>query len=122
MKSLLVTLSLFIILLICIGFNCVFIHETYEKMLEYSNAISIYPGVENQSIILEMKKFWNDKNSIISLSLSYRDIAEISNAMDAVFASNHANDEAELNINIEKLKNAIKSIIRLERFEIDNIL
>lgn len=122
MKSLLVTLSLFIILLICIGFNCVFIHETYEKMLEYSNAISKYPSVENKSIILEMKKFWNDKNSIISLSLSYRDIAEISNAMDAVFASNHANNEAELNINIEKLKNAIKSIIRLERFEIDNIL
>lgn len=122
MKSLLVTLSMFIILLICIGFNCFFIHYTYGQMLEYSNTISVYPGIENQSIILEMKKYWDDKNSMISLSLSYRDISEISNAIDAVFAANHSNNEAELNINIEKLKNTIKSIIRLERFEIDNIL
>ena len=122
MRSFIITLSIFLVLLICIGMNYFFIHNVHDQMMIYSTSLALNPCEENQLIILEAQKYWNSKITLIYLSLSNKDVTEISNCIDAVLASNRCEDEVELNINIEKLKNAVQSIIRLEKFQIDNIL
>ena len=90
-------------------------------MIDFADDLSSAPCFENESLILEAKKYWESQNTLIELSLNYRDIIEVSNSIDAILAANNSNDDSELKINIKKFKNAVKSIIRLEKIEISNI-
>ena len=121
MRSLFITIGLFIVLLTCIWINSSYINTVYDKMIDFADDLSSAPCFENESLILEAKKYWESQNTLIELSLNYRDIIEVSNSIDAILAANNSNNDSELQINIKKFKNAVKSIIRLEKIEISNI-
>ncbi len=122
MKEFIFTIFLFIILLASIILNCIYVNSIHDFMHNKVNEISTTPCKENEDLINELIAYWEDKKILLSISVSFSQIDDLSNALDSLYASNSAEDITQLSINIELLQNAIDAIMRLEQFSIENIL
>lgn len=122
MKDLIITLALITLLLLCIIFNFIYLNSIADHMNDMIKKINTVPSSENQDLIDNLKSFWEKHYSWVSISVSFRDIDELTNAIDAVSASNAINDSALLSTNIKRLENAVEAVVRLEKFTIANIL
>ena len=67
-------------------------------------------------------KNWEKKSIWLSLSVSYDDIEELTDIMDAVSVTNSTENITQFQTNVELLLNEIDEIGRLEKFSIKNIL
>ncbi len=122
MKDMIIAIILITSLLICIVFNFIYLNSIADNMNDMIKQISAVPSSENQDLIDSLKSFWEKHYSWVSLSVSFSDMDELTNAIDAVSASNAMNDSALLSTNIQRLENAVEAMVRLEKFKISNIL
>lgn len=122
MKGLIVSTSLFLILIVGIIANSIYANSVHDDMHEMVSKISHTPCTENTQIIEEIKEYWEHNKSILSISVSFDYIDDLTNKLDAVQQANHSLDKTQLAINIELLQNSIDAIIRLENIKIENIL
>lgn len=122
MKGFSIATALLIILVICIILNCNFINEAYNQLSDLAKQIETHPCEENSAIINELKIYWKSKISWISLSVSHKEIDNLSNIIDTILVSNESGDRVNLMTNLELLKNSIETIVRLEQFSVKNIL
>ena len=121
MKGFIFTVSLFIILVVLIISNYFFVNEVHDHMHSKVNELDTAPSDKNSKLIIELKDFWESNKAMLSISVSFREIDDLSNALDAVYAANSTQNAVQLSINIELLQNAIDAIMRLERISIENI-
>ena len=122
MRGFIITTILLTLLIICIVLNYSFVNEVHDHMHSLVKTILIDDFEKNKSIIEELRSYWEKKNALLSISVSFREIDELSCALDSLEAANKINDRAQLAIYKEHLQNAIDAIMRLERISIKNIL
>ena len=122
MKGFIIATSLFISLLICIFINYNYVNTVHTTMNEMVTLLSEKPCEENVAIIQNLQLYWENKSVILSISVSFREIDNLTNAIDSLYASNKSNNNIQFSIQKELLKNAIDAVVRLERFSIKNIL
>ena len=122
MKGFILTVSLFIIMMAMIVTNFTYLNSIHEYMHTELAKISQAPCKDNEQIINNLISYWEKNKDLVSLSVSFREIEELSNALDAVYAANNVGNRDQLSINLGLLKNSIDAIIRLEKISISNIL
>lgn len=121
MKGFIITTCLFVSVLICIFLNYNYVNSLHDTMHEMVSQLSNEPSEENTAIIENIKKNWKKKKSLLSISVSFREIDDLSNAIDSLFAANETKNSTQFSIYKELTQNAIDAIMRLERISIENI-
>ena len=91
-------------------------------MHELVDKVSPSPSEGNEALIKQIEKLWDERKKLLSISVSFSEIDDVTNRIDALFASNQSKDAVQIAINIELLQNAIDTLKRLEMFSIENIL
>ena len=84
MRGFIITTVLFSLLLVMIFINVHFTEELIENMKNDIALLSTLPCSENEQIIDKLMKNWEKKSIWLSLSVSYDDIEELTDIMDAV--------------------------------------
>ena len=122
MRGFIITSCLFVSLLICIFINYNYINTVHSTMHEMVAELSAEPSEYNDGLIKELQEYWDKKSTIISISVSFREIDDLTNAIDSLSAANQRKDSTQFAIQKELVENAINAVIRLEQFSIKNIL
>ena len=122
MRGFIITTFLFIALLVCIFLNYNYVNSVHTTMHEIVYELSEDPCEENDIIISKLQEYWDSKNTTLSISVSFREIDDLSDAIDSLSAANKVRDTTQFSIYKELVKNAIDVVIRLEKFSIKNIL
>ena len=122
MRGFITTSVLFILLLIGMVLNYFFVNEVHDHMHSLVKMISTDDIKKNESVIIELQNYWDKKNAFLCLSVSFREIDELSCSLDSLEAANKNYDKVQIAIYKEHLQNDIDAIMRLERISIKNIL
>ena len=122
MRGLYTTLALFLILIICGTLNFFYIRRVHEDMHQMVDQISSDPSPENEERLDALLKYWEKVDNLVSISVSFYTIEDVSLLISAAKVYNQENDATQLHYTIEQLKMAIDNIKRLETFSIKNIL
>ena len=122
MKGFIITACIFLGLLICIFLNFNYVNTVHITMHEIVDELSDKPCEENNAIISKLQEYWDKKNTILSISVSFREIDDLTDAIDALSAANEIGDITQFSIYKQLVENAIDTVIRLEKFSIKNIL
>ena len=122
MKGFIITSCLFVSLLICIFINYNYINTVHSTMHEMVAELSAEPSEYNDGLIKELQNYWEKKSAIISISVSFCEIDDLTNAIDSLSAANELRDKTQFAIRKELVENAINAVIRLEKLSIKNIL
>jgi uncharacterized protein YjgD (DUF1641 family) len=122
MKGFVITLILFIILSVVIIFNYVYVNNVHDNMHEMLNELTDEPSEQNRVIIQKLTEYWENKSTLLSISVSYREINNLTNAIDALSSANESKDASQLLLYKVLTRNEINAIMRLEKISIKNIL
>lgn len=122
MRGFVITTCLFIILILSIVLNYNFVREVHSEMHRLANNIVPNKQAENKKIIEELYKYWDENNTLLSVSVSIREIDELSTVLDCLSAANEIGDVLQTAIYKERLQNAIDAIMRLEIISIKSII
>ncbi|MBO5716423.1 MAG: DUF4363 family protein [Clostridia bacterium] len=122
MKGFIISTCIFITLLICIFINYNYVNSVHTAMCEMVAQLSNETTKENDVIIENLQEYWERKSIILSISVSFREIDDLTNAIDSLSAANELGDNTQFAIRKELVKNAINAVIRLEKISIENIL
>ena len=122
MKGLIISTSLFLLLVIGVIANSFYANTVHDDMHAMVYEISHTPSPENATQIDKIKEYWERHKVLLSISVSFDYIDDLTNKLDALEQANSSFDKTQLAINIELLQNSIDAIIRLENIKIDNIL
>lgn len=122
MKGFIITTCIFLGLLTCILLNFNYVNTVHRTMHEIVDELSDKPCQENNIIISKLQEYWDSKNTILSISVSFREIDDLANAVDSLSAANKIGDTTQFSIYKQLVKNAIDAVIRLEKISIKNIL
>ena len=122
MKGFVITLILFIILSITIISNYAYVNKVHDNMHKMLNELADEPSEENGVIIQNLTEYWKNKNTLLSISVSYREIDNLTNAIAALSSANESGDVSQLLLYKVLTQNAINAIMRLEKISIKNIL
>lgn len=122
MRGLVITSILFLILVCIIILNAFFVQKSIENMKKNINSLNYVPCKENEDIIDAFIKEWEKTSIWLSFSVSYSDIQDMTDMIDALKAANQTQNLNQFQIHVELLLNAIDEIGRLENLSIKNIL
>ena len=122
MRGLIITLILFAILISIVIINSFYVNNIINGIKNEITALKSFPCEENAVIIKQIKSDWEKDSILISLSVGYEDIEELTDMIVSLEASNSAKDYNQFKLYYELLLNSIEEIGRLEKFSVKNIL
>ena len=122
MRGFVITTCLFIILILCIVLNYNFVRDVHDTMNELTEMIKPEKQAQNKTTIDELYEYWEKKNTLLSVSVSFREIDELSTVLDCLRAANEMGNELQIAIYKERLQNAIDAIVRLEQISVKSII
>ena len=113
MKAVPVSISLFILLIICVALNSVTIRNAESKIIEYAEVLR--QKGDRAEIIDELEDYWEKNRKFIGLSIPH---SQLDKTTDTIILLRHANtshDEEEFLKHLDLLEECAKSIGRMER-------
>lgn len=122
MRGFVITTILFIILIIMIILNFCFVENVIRDMEEAVSTMDTLPCDNNTVIIDHLKDYWGKSVPLLSLSVTYDDIKDLTDIIDSLQAANETRNINQFQIHVELLLNAIDEIGRLEKLSLENIL
>lgn len=122
MRGFLITACLFMILIICIVLNYNYVNDVHNTMHTLTEQITPYNYEKNWHIIDKLYSYWDKQNTLLSISVSFREIDDLYNDLDSLLAANRLQDDVQISIYKERLQNSIDAIMRLEHFSIKSII
>lgn len=122
MRGLIITLILFVILISIVIINSFYVNNIINGIKNEITTLKLVPCEENAIIIKQIKSDWEKDSILISLSVGYEDIEELTDMIVSLEASNSAKDYNQFKLYYELLLNSIEEIGRLEKFSVKNIL
>lgn len=120
MRSLIISIVLFLVLLSLTVINVGFIRGSAEYITECAERMADPSGRED--ILSELEDFWSRKHDIIGLTVPYTQLDHLSEVLVCVRCAHEAGDENEFQKYRALLVDAAEGISRTERFSIGNIL
>ncbi len=122
MRSFIISICLFAMLITGIILNCYYVNSVHGEMSAIIREIKIEPCDENEDLIKELLNLWESKSSMLSISVGYKELNEISDAIASLNAANLYGDKLQICIALEYLTSAIDEITRLEKLNINNVM
>ena len=121
MRTLITVLSVFLLLCIAMTVNFRYINKTADELTELANSLSVDDG-DCLEKIDEIKKRWEKSSTIFSLSVGFKEIDYLKEALISLESSAEYGDKLEFERYRVLLIDAIDGVRRLERFSVMNIL
>ena len=118
MKAFIASLCAFAALLGLIALNAAFIHQTANALEERVEALTS----GDESSLLELERYWQQKKTLIGLSVSTDMIRDIDDRFAEIHTAITQEDEAELEKACRLVLVAIERVRYNERCSIDNLL
>lgn len=122
MKGFIFTIILFSIMIAAILANVLFVKSITNQMTETIKSLNPIPCEDNNAILNEFDKLWKKRSIWLSLSVTYEDIQELTDTLDALITANTNENPNQFKIYTELLLNSIDEIGRLEKLSAKNIL
>ena len=122
MRGFIITLILFAILISIVIINSFYVNNIINDIKNEITSLKTIPCEENAIIIKQIKSKWEKDSILVSLSVSYEDIEELTDMIASLEASNSVKDYNQFKLYYELILNSIEDIGRLERFSVKNIL
>lgn len=123
--SVLISVCLFIILLICVAFNNRFINGVGDDMREYRNNLPEELTYGNAEAIAksasDMEEYWNDKRKWVNFSVAKSGSSAVSAQIGALICAAKSGDDAGYRRALIFFDLALDDVCRPERFTIENI-
>ena len=120
MKALPISIILFILLILVITVNFIFVNQTADKIDRLASEIR---SSEDRSCAIEdLNTFWESRRSFLSLSISTDMIDSVNNTiicLNQAYAFSHENDIQKYSL---ILSDQSRSIRRAERLTIESVL
>lgn len=118
MKAFIASLCALAALLGLIALNAAFVHRTAGALEERIEALEI----KDENALLELERYWQEKKTLIGLSVSTNMIQSIEERIAEIHAAIVQQDEVELELASRLALVAIERIRYAERCSIDNLL
>ncbi len=117
MKSLIISVTLFLLVALCIIINVGYIHSTADKIEKA--AVGLAEPTEEKISALE--ELWKKNEGILGLSLSSTFLENVSKTVVSLRCAHESGDAAEYEKNRAFLFHCAEGIRGLERLSIENI-
>ncbi len=119
MKSLIVTVILFCLLLGAIILNSILVHRTVDHL---NDLLSQIESVTDQdSTLSELETYWEKQKKFLSLSVSFRDLDHVEETLVGLRWAYDEQDEKEFRKYHALLTDAVAEIARIERLSLENL-
>ena len=118
MKTFIVSLCVFSVLLGLIAFNAAFIHRTTSTLKKQIEELTI----DSKSELMNLEQYWKQKKTLIGLSVSSDLIRDIDERIAEIHTAIAQEDEAGLEACARLALVAIERMRHNERCSIDNLL
>ena len=115
MRSLSITVALFLLLIICIIFNSLYIHRCADRITEM--ATEILDGCEAR----ELEMFWNNNKAYVGISISEAQIDNISRIITSIQLDQEYGNTPELEKDVALLLQAVESLRQYESLSIQSL-
>ncbi len=119
MKAVPISIILFLILIICIVANAIFINESSSYLSDASNAL--YAKNDREATLDKLEAFWESRRDIIGLSVSNLILDEADDVIICLREAERSGDEAEFQKYRMRLSDISKKVARAEKLSIGNI-
>ena len=118
MKSLIITIILFCLLLGCIIINSFFVHRTVAHLNDLLSQIEDSP--DRESTLSELEAYWEKQEQLLSFSVSFRDLDHVGETLAGLRWAHDERDEKEFRKYHALLSDAVEEIARIERLSFEN--
>lgn len=114
MRTFVISISLFLLLLCCIIINSIYLTGLTEKMLVLANGLP--------ETIYELSDIWEQNRNYVGITVNYSYIYTISTSIISTKRLYEGSCEGEFEAARDILYEAIMRLHELERFSLDNII
>lgn len=122
MRSFILTLLLFAVLMVLIVCNFIFINRTVDELLGMIDRLPAAPGSAAVQAAAALTKRWDEVHPHFSYSVSTIELDHVTTALTVLNARCAAGDADEYQCTLAQLRLAVSELGRLERFSVLNLL
>lgn len=122
MKSFLLSMALFALMLFLIAWNFVYVNRTAETLLDMIDALPSDPDDSALAPAEALSDFWHAKTDSIGFSVGYTVLDRISEQAETLVATAKYHDFFDYQLAKELLRDAVRDMRRLEQFSVGNLL
>ena len=122
MKSFVITLGIFFLMLAIIMGNAVYINKTVLQFIDSLQILDLMPPKERQIKLVALQIQWKKEKNIIQASVSHTKIDTVSDLLDALIVYNEYQKPDEYKKTAALLRNAFEELRLLEEISAANIL
>ena len=117
MKSFSISLTLFMLLAVCMIANVIFIHDCADRIKQATEELS----VPTDQKLCELEELWSSRKKYIGLSVSEKHLDNVSQIMIALRSAYESGDDGEFKKNLALLTASSDEIKKYECLSIENI-
>lgn len=121
MRSLIIIIAAFLIMICLITLNYLHLNKTAEEMTELTLSLNIGDTEKCAATIAAIEEIWQKNEAIFSLSVSFKEIDRLGETILSLKSAFESQNRAEFRKQRALLKDAIDGVARLERFSVLNI-
>ena len=122
MKSFLISMVLFALLLLVIAWNFSYVNSTADRLLEMIEEMPSSPDDSALSPAEELSDFWHKRTNSIGFSVGYTVLDRVSEQAATLVTSAKYHDFFNYQLAKELLRDAVRDMRRLEQFSVGNLL
>ena len=122
MKTLFITVAVFILLCTAMTLNYRYINDTAEELTALTSSLDITNKEDCEAKVIKIKEKWEKSTDIFSLSVSFREIDYLGEVLISLSHYCEEGNAGEFERYRLLLLDAIEGVSRLERFSVLNIL
>ena len=121
MRSLIIIIVAFFIMICLITLNYLHLNKIAEKMTDLTTSLDISDNKKCAESIDAIEEIWQKSEAIFSLSVSFRETDRLGETILSLKSAFESQNLAEFHKQRALLKDAIDGVARLERFSVLNI-
>ena len=122
MKSFLLSMALFALMLFLIAWNFVYVNRTAEALLDMVDALPNDPDETALAPAEELSDFWHKRTDSIGFSVGYTVLDRISEQAATLVTTAKYHNFFDYQLAKELLRDAVRDMRRLEQFSVGNLL
>ena len=118
MRSTLISIILFSLLLCGIIINGIYVHNVSSQLTQYADKLS----PQNENTLSELEDYWSTNKNRLGISISGAYLDGVEKTIISMRSAYDEGDEVEFRKNIHLLRQSAETIKRSERISLDAIL
>jgi len=119
MRSFIISLILFIVVILCIILNAAYVTKSCKQLDHLSQEISA--GNNRNANIQEISEYWKNNRSMLGLSIRMNEIERMNDLIESLRASYSAQNESEIQKSCALISELALDLSRYERISVKSI-